>query len=67
MLQDLLQIGVFQQPARRPFRPQIACAKLRALRDREQEVVDLNSKVPVRDERTKSKKVKILDFHPINQ
>jgi hypothetical protein len=36
--------------------PQIAWAKLRALRprgDREQEVVELNSKVPVRDERNK--------------
>ena len=41
--------------------PQIAWAKLRrpARRrgDREQEVVELNSKVPVRDERNKKQKV----------
>jgi hypothetical protein len=40
--------------------PQIAWAKLRPARrrgDREQEVVELNSKVPGRDERNKSKKV----------
>jgi hypothetical protein len=50
-------------PARlRPGRvhPQIAWAKLRALRDggdREQKVVELNSKVPVRAERNKKQEI----------
>jgi hypothetical protein len=40
--------------------PQIACVKLRLARrrgDREQKVMELNSKAPVRAERNKSKKV----------
>jgi hypothetical protein len=38
--------------------PQIAWAKPRRRGDREQEVVELNSKVPVREERNKNKKVR---------
>jgi hypothetical protein len=50
------------------FHRQIACAKLRALRDREQEIVELKiQKCLCEINKTKSKKVKILDFHPISQ